>query len=264
MALGRAAARVLGPGHRFVVGRDTRVSGPLLAGGAGGRARRRGRGRRRSSGSCPRRAWRACRLQTACPRPMISASHNPFPDNGIKFFAAGGRKLTDEVEEQLEPSSTGCSSAVSPTSRRRAGCRRGHTRCSAIVERYEAAVIAIARGPASRRPAGRDRLRQRRRLRGRAPGARAARAPSVEVLNAEPDGTQHQRRVRLDPPRGPPAARSSRAGADVGLAFDGDADRVLAVDDDGRAGRRRPPHRDLCALDLRDRDCSATTRSSSR
>ena len=33
---------------------------------------------------------------------MISASHNPFEDNGIKFFAPGGRKLTDEVEERLE------------------------------------------------------------------------------------------------------------------------------------------------------------------
>ena len=33
---------------------------------------------------------------------MISASHNPFADNGIKFFAAGGRKLTDEVEAELE------------------------------------------------------------------------------------------------------------------------------------------------------------------
>ena len=41
---------------------------------------------------------------------MISASHNPFGDNGIKLFAAGGRKLRDEVEEQLEAELAGLQS----------------------------------------------------------------------------------------------------------------------------------------------------------
>src|SRR3954468_8031499 len=100
LSLGRAAARVLG-GSSFLVGRDTRISGPLLqAALAAGLA---------SEGvsvtdlgvlPTPAVAFLSARDNVAAA--MISASHNPFPDNGIKLFAPGGRKLADDVEERLE------------------------------------------------------------------------------------------------------------------------------------------------------------------
>ena len=74
---------------------------------------------------------------------------------------------------------------------------------------------------------------------------------------------QHQRAVRFDPPGRPPSAPWSRPGATIGLAFDGDADRVLAVDERGELidGDHLIA---LCALDLRARGGSPTTPSSSR
>ena len=91
LSLGRAAARVLG-GSAFVVGRDTRRSGPLLSAAfcAG----------LMSEGidvidlgvlPTPGVAWVSAHL--GVPAAMISASHNPYADNGIKLFSAGGRKL---------------------------------------------------------------------------------------------------------------------------------------------------------------------------
>ena len=76
--------------------------GRRARGGARRRPGRRGRARRRPRASCRRRRSPGCAAADGVPGAVISASHNPFADNGIKFFAAGGRKLSDEVEEQLE------------------------------------------------------------------------------------------------------------------------------------------------------------------
>jgi len=106
LALGRASAlyaRERGADRPVVVvGRDTRRSGPMLedalcAGiaAAGGLALRAG------VLPTPGIAW-LVREQGASLGVVISASHNPFPDNGIKFFAPGGRKLADDVEARLE------------------------------------------------------------------------------------------------------------------------------------------------------------------
>src|SRR4051812_25473017 len=100
VSLGRAAARVLGPGP-YVLGRDPRESGPMLEAAL-------------AAGLCadgasvstlgivptPAVAW-AC-AHGDVPGAMISASHNPYGDNGIKLFAAGGRKLTDAEQRRLE------------------------------------------------------------------------------------------------------------------------------------------------------------------
>ena len=100
LALGRAAAEVLGC-DRFVVGRDPRRSGPMLEAAL-------------VAGICsagadvaplglvptPTVAWASADGGAA--GAMISASHNPFGDNGIKLFAPGGLKLSDDVEASIE------------------------------------------------------------------------------------------------------------------------------------------------------------------
>jgi len=100
LALGRAAVEVLGC-SRFVIGRDPRQSGSMLEAAL-------------AAGVCsagadayflgvvptPAVAWVAGR--DYIPGAMISASHNPFGDNGIKVFAAGGLKLDDTLEAKIE------------------------------------------------------------------------------------------------------------------------------------------------------------------
>ncbi|HKX71683.1 MAG TPA: hypothetical protein VJM75_10670, partial [Acidimicrobiales bacterium] len=100
VALGRAAARVL-PGERFAIGRDTRRSGPMLeAALCAGLASEGVDVVLLGVAPTPEVAWWAA-TQNA-PAAVVSASHNPFADNGIKLFTAGGRKLPDDVEERLE------------------------------------------------------------------------------------------------------------------------------------------------------------------
>src|SRR5690242_12014597 len=100
-ALGRAAAQVLANGAPFLIGRDTRESGPrieaaLCAGmsAAGVDVRQ--------LGVLPTPALAYLAGLEGAPAAMISASHNPWHDNGIKLFAPGGRKLDDDTEAEIE------------------------------------------------------------------------------------------------------------------------------------------------------------------
>jgi phosphoglucosamine mutase len=171
---------------------------------------------------------------------MISASHNPFPDNGIKFFAAGGRKLSDETEQQLEhelaevlaapgqepvagtlvpsaPTGTGVGRVV--VDERSVDWYRSHLVACLEGRSLHGIRIAIdaANGAASF-IAG-DVLRQ-------------AGADVIATLAASPDGCNINDGCGSTDPRALQAA-VTRSGADLGLAFDGDADRVLAVDGRG-------------------------------
>ena len=103
LRLGRAAGHVLGgPGHSVLIGRDTRRSGRMLEGAL-------------AAGLCS--VGMEVRLVGHVPTPglaflaktngyvagvVISASHNPAPDNGIKFFDHRGLKLPDRVEDEIE------------------------------------------------------------------------------------------------------------------------------------------------------------------
>jgi phosphoglucosamine mutase len=250
LALGRAAARVFGTDQPFLVGRDTRVSGPLLQDAlTAGLA---------SEGAAvvdlgviptPGVAFLAASQQQL--GAVISASHNPFQDNGVKFFARGGVKLTDGAERRLEAELT--SVLASGTSGvRPVGDSVGRVTIDSgdAVAAYEQHLLSSLDG---------------RRLDGIslvldcANGAASAIAPRVfeaagarvSVLNAAPDG------VNINDGCGSthPAALQAevvRAGADAGLAFDGDADRVLAVD---AAGNLVDGDHILavCALDRRER-----------
>jgi len=248
-ALGRAAATVLGT-DRFLVGRDTRESGPrleaaLVAGLTAGGAAAEVLG----VVPTPTVAWVGA--ADGVPGAMISASHNPYGDNGIKFFAAGGRKLSDAVESRLEQELDRVLSSPAPGARSVAGNHAVDPHAGrADLERYATAVVDSLDG---------------RRLHGLhvvidcANGSAATVAPSVlarlgatvDVLHAEPDGRNINQNCGSTHPEELQAAVVA-SGAALGLAFDGDADRVLAVDSHGALvdGDHLIA---LCAIDLRDR-----------
>jgi phosphoglucosamine mutase len=243
LRLGRAAARVL-DGSTFLVGRDTRVSGPLLhAALTAGLAAEGASVVDLGVLPTPGVAWLSA--ADGVPAAMISASHNAFADNGIKFFAAGGRKLPDDVEERLE------AELDRPVTRVPTGADVGRVSLAGdAVARYCDALVGSLEG---------------RRLDGLhvvvdcAHGAASDVAPAVlrrlgaevEVIHAQPDGVNINAGCGSTHPES--LQRSVVAlGADAGLAFDGDADRVLAVDASGALvdGDQLIA---ICALDLRSR-----------
>ena len=263
VALGRAAARVL-PGERFAIGRDTRRSGPMLeAALCAGLASEGVDVVLLGVAPTPEVAWWAA-TQNA-PAAVVSASHNPFADNGIKLFTAGGRKLPDDVEERLElelqrqlgavvsssgaavperpagsaespgpPGSPGLAwlpgapGAPGPAGSQPVGADVGAVRSLDAHAGYGAAVAASLGG---------RRLDGLRAVVDCANGAASDVAPrvlaglgvDVEVIHAEPDGTNINAGCGSTHP-GELAGEVVARGADVGVAFDGDADRVLLVD----------------------------------
>ena len=249
VALGRAAARVLG-GDRFLLGRDTRVSGPMLQAALSAGLTAEG-AEVADLGVLPTPGVAWASAAETHPAAMISASHNPFPDNGIKFFAPGGRKLSDEAERRLEGELDRLLAANGAGPPGPTGAGLGRVRLHDGREGYARALNATLRG---------------RRLDGLsvvvdcANGAAGSVAPlvlsslgaRVVVINDQPDGTNINRDAGSNHPEGL-AAEVVAQGADVGLAFDGDADRVVAVDHTGAVvdGDQLIA---ICALDLRARD----------
>lgn len=156
---------------------------------------------------------------------MVSASHNPAPDNGIKIFARGGVKLPDIVEQRIEQAMT--APKLQPT-----GAGVGRIRRFADAEdRYVVHLLASL-------PSRLDGIHV---VLDCANGAAAGVSPEtfrdagaqVTVIGADPDGLNINDGVgstHLDSL----AEHVVRVGADVGIAHDGDADRCLAVDADGR------------------------------
>ncbi|MCU1546035.1 MAG: phosphoglucosamine mutase [Homoserinimonas sp.] len=155
---------------------------------------------------------------------MISASHNPAPDNGIKFFAVGGTKLPDVVEDRIEAALG--QEKLSPT-----GVEVGRIRRFADAEdRYVLHLLSTL-------PARLDGIHV---VLDCANGAAAGVSPqvftdagaTVTLIGADPDGLNINDGVgstHLDN-----LAKAVLAhGADVGIAHDGDADRCLAVDHAG-------------------------------
>jgi phosphoglucosamine mutase len=248
VALGRAAARVLGPGP-FLVGRDTRVSGPLLRAALTAGITAEGDDVV-DLGILPTPGVAYLSAADGLPAAVLSASHNPFPDNGIKFFAVGGRKLSDDAEQALEAELDRVLDEGPPAEPPTGADVGAITSGLGGRERYEASVIATLGG---------RRLDGVRVVIDCAHGAAFAVAPSVlgrlgadtTVLNARPDGTNINAGCGSTHPE-ELQRRVVAEGAQLGLAFDGDADRVLAVDHEGRLvdGDQLVA---LCALDRRDR-----------
>ncbi|MHA3722864.1 phosphoglucosamine mutase [Leucobacter sp. HY1910] len=156
---------------------------------------------------------------------MVSASHNPASDNGIKFFAEGGRKLPDDVEDQIEAAMRGPVVAVT-------GREVGRIRRFADAEdRYLVHLLGTLEGLS---------LKGLHVVLDCAHGAAAGISPDVfsdagaqvTVIGNDPDGFNINDGVGstyLEPLQ----AKVLEVGADLGIAHDGDADRCLAVDADG-------------------------------
>ena len=137
---------------------------------------------------------------------MISASHNPFDDNGIKLFGPDGYKLSDEIEKQIEEL------LDSDLGQRLASSQKiGRAkRIDGVQDRYiEFAKRTLPRAHGIRRHARGDRLRQRRRLPRRARGAVGARRRGVHARRRA-GRLQHQQGMRLDRARTRSPARCAR------------------------------------------------------
>ena len=228
LALGRAAAHVLGPAPAFVVGRDTRRSGPMLeAAFVAGLASAGVDPLLLGVAPTPAVAWVSA--DADIPGAVISASHNPFADNGIKLFAAGGRKLPDELERASE----GELAAAGGDDARPIGAEVGSPQ--SLPDHVDAWAAAVAATLGGRRLDG------MRVVLDCANGAAAAIGPEildglgaeVHALHARPDG------ININAGCGATHTGDLRRAvvdlrADVGIALDGDADRCIAVDGDGR------------------------------
>jgi phosphoglucosamine mutase len=222
VALGQAAAQVLGT-SAFVIGRDTRESGERLE-RALGTGLRLGGAQPLSMGVVPTPAVAWVCAQRGVPGAVISASHNPWSDNGIKFFAAGGRKLSDELEAELESAldavvAAGVEFDLSADSN--SDTHAVAEWCDAVASSVVAVapmriVIDCANGAASFV----------------APGIFRGLGLEVEVLHAQPDGRNINDACGSTHPEDLQQAVLA-SGAALGLAFDGDADRLLAVDERG-------------------------------
>ena len=223
--LGRAAAEVLGSAsvNHVVIGGDTRESTPALATAlAAGFASAGLEVVALGVAPTPMVAFEAQRR--GCLGAVVSASHNSFHDNGIKLFAAGGRKLSDDVETRIEDAlhrldRAPGSAVVHPVAadvddgpyvehvlsylegRRLDGMR-------IVVDAANGAAHVV--GPAALRAAGAD----------------------VVVIADDPDGRNINDGCGATVPS-LVAAAVLEHGADAGVALDGDADRLIAVDHTG-------------------------------
>jgi phosphoglucosamine mutase len=232
LALGRAGAEYLQGARQskgtIVVGRDTRLSGDMLEAAicagicaAGVDAIRVG------VLPTPAVAY-LTRTWGALGGVVLSASHNPFADNGIKFFSADGFKLPDAQEDHLEQMVRQGTTRPAPTGRD-IGCIC--TAAEALTEYLTFAGTTL--GPVGS-------LAGVRVVLDCANGAVAPVAPrlfeqlgaQVIVHAAEPDGTNINHQCgALFPEQAQELVR--RTGADVGFCFDGDADRMIAIDETG-------------------------------
>jgi len=215
-----------GPGARILVGRDTRESGPWME-RALARGVRAAGGEVVSAGVIPPSAVSyLTKTHGFAAGAVISASHNPFRDNGIKVFSPLGVKIPDEWELEIE-------AEVLEGRGRLPGHETDVPFDPALAGDYTdylAGRVRVARPP--------DGFRV---VVDCANGASSAVAPgllgrlgcAVEALNAAPDGVNINAGCGSLHPEGL-AARVRETGAALGVAYDGDADRALWVDGDGR------------------------------
>jgi phosphoglucosamine mutase len=226
--LGKAGAYVLGKGQekaKIVIGKDTRISGDMLEAAL-------------AAGICsmgvdvlkagvlptPGVAFLTRTLESSA-GVVISASHNPYEDNGIKFFAGSGFKLSDELEDEIEdtlkridelelPSGSEIGSIVE--------VENASEKYSAFLKKTSVSlnnlkiVLDCANGAAFEV----------------GPKVLADLGAEVIPLYNQPDGININVHCGSTHPE-VLAKEVLQHGADLGLACDGDADRIIAVDENG-------------------------------
>jgi phosphoglucosamine mutase len=222
-ALGRATTATLEAERpQVLIVRDTRESGPMLeAALAAGIAAAGGDALLAGVLPTPAAAILVRRLGLDLAA-VVSASHNPFADNGIKFFDSRGVKLADEVEAEIEAQVEAAPSAEHPGRVRELnGGLEDYLRELQAAFQIDLAgrrvVLDCANGATFEA----------------APAIFARLGAEVETLGVEPDGrninagcgSTHIEAL---------AERVASSDAEIGFAFDGDGDRVLAVDGSGR------------------------------
>ena len=221
--LGQAA--VAFQGKTILIGKDTRLSGDMLESAVASGIMSMG-GTALLAGIIPTPAIALLVRELHCDGGIvISASHNPMPDNGIKFFAHGGYKLPDAVEDEIEallgtewdrPTGDG----VGEVDAQHEKAKRlyvNHLVKSVNTDLKGLTIVvdcangaAFELGPLALREAGAE----------------------VIVINAEPDGRNINLNAGSTHPEGLQKAVVEHK-ADFGVAYDGDADRCLAVDAEG-------------------------------
>ncbi|MGD9264533.1 MAG: phosphoglucosamine mutase [Lysobacterales bacterium] len=229
LRLGRAAGKVLAAGdaRSVVIGKDTRISGymfesALEAGLAAAGANVALLGPMPTPGVAY-----LTRTMHACAGIVISASHNPFYDNGIKFFSAEGEKLPDEVEAAIEaeleqPFTTVSSEKMGKASRIEDCAGRYIEFCKGTIP-FEISlhglkiVVDCANGATYRV----------------APAVLEELGAEVIGIGVEPNGMNINSGCGSTSPDLLQAAVLEH-GADVGIALDGDGDRVIMVDGGGK------------------------------
>ncbi len=225
-ACGRVFAERWGGKPTVIIGKDTRVSGymfesaleaGLVAAGANVKV----------LGPMPTPAVALMtRTQNAAAGIVISASHNPFYDNGIKFFCDQGAKLPDEMELAIEaaldlPLETAHSRDIGKATRVVDAAGRYIEFCKSTFPESKSlrglkVVLDCAHGATYHI----------------APSVFSELGAQVDVIGAHPDGFNINNEVGSTSPEALQAAVTAQ-GADLGIAFDGDGDRVLFVDQDG-------------------------------
>jgi phosphoglucosamine mutase len=247
LAIGRAAVRVLG-NSGFVIGRDTRISGPLLQAAVTAGLSSEGADVV-DLGVIPTPAVAMAAADRGVPAVVVSASHNPFPDNGVKLFGPGGTKLDEAAERRIEEELGALLTGAVAHHELPSGAAIGRVVPGGpdAVGHYLSQLAATLGG---------RRLDGLRVVIDAANGAASALAPGlfsslgaeVTALHACPDGTNINAACGSTHPEDL-QAEVVRVGADAGLALDGDADRVVAVDASGRLVDGDQVMA-MCALDL--------------
>jgi phosphoglucosamine mutase len=228
LRLGWAVGRVLAkaPGDKVLIGKDTRISGymfesaleaGLVAAGVDVRL----------LGPMPTPAIAyLTRTMKADAGIVISASHNPFEDNGIKFFSANGCKLPDEVELEIEaqlekPMETVDSARLGKVSRINDAPGRYIEFCKRAMPigcSLDGLTIVVDCAHGATYQVGPQTLREL--------------DANVITMGTSPDGLNINKEVGSTAPQAL-QKRVLDEGADLGIAFDGDGDRVLFVDHRG-------------------------------
>ncbi len=228
-ALGRATAnRLVGPGGSLVVGQDTRRSGDMFVAAITAGATSLGADVHQVGVvPTPALAFLAGQGEFAAGI-MVSASHNPADDNGLKVLDRDGLKLDDSIEDELEQ--------LIWRAEELGGSRNGELgRAIAahdLLDRYRDHRLGLARSIEAR---------ALRVVLDCANGSGCAVGPEiveatgarVHVIHAEPDGININVRSGATDPESLAETVLAR-GADVGFALDGDADRLIAVDSAGK------------------------------